>query len=246
MNKVYYSSLTGSSNLSHQARLISISGLFSTPLNELCRILSDEFQRFFHLANVHTVLLHSVLVISHDRLTGAGVNVISLMSSFYITVAEISIWPDCRDFAKHSIDLQPQKIVVDPTSAKCKLWCKVHNDRNSILAVTVNDTRYLRESYTLAAKQFSFCGFGPEHELGCHIQFVAPAVLCFQHGRTAEQVPIWWSHGTRHDGGIVEVAFLSTLTNGCWWSFPCPQSDQCSRRASLGRLGKSRGQLFFW
>ncbi|XP_003377382.1 hypothetical protein Tsp_01568 [Trichinella spiralis] len=52
-------------------------------------------------------------------------------------------------------------------------------------AVTVNDTRYLRESYTLAAKQFSFCGFGPEHELGCHIQFVAPAVLCFQHGRTA-------------------------------------------------------------
>ncbi|KRX36695.1 hypothetical protein T05_7871 [Trichinella murrelli] len=213
----------------------------------------------------------------------------------------------------------------------------------TILAVTVNDARYLRESYTLTAKQFSFCGFGPEHELGCHIQFVAPAVLCLQHGRTAggasgsskvvlnsagllhrnlfhlfsrlnasamsyltavrivpcvmekdrlrlnsrphefvtvwfdpwvlhawksssdlfselkwsqhskslvssfiEQVPIWWSHGTRLDGIIVGIAFLSTLTNGCRWSFPCPQSDQCSRRASLGRLGKSRGQLFFW
>ncbi|KRX25690.1 hypothetical protein T07_13193 [Trichinella nelsoni] len=179
MDKVYYSSLTGSSNLSHQARLISIPGSFLTPLNGLCRILSDKFQRFFHLAHVvpHPVLFQSVLVISHDRLTGAGVNVISVMSSFYITVAEISIWPDCRDFAKHSIDLQPQKIVVDPTSEKCKLWCKVHNDRNSSLAVTVNDARYLRESYTLAAKQFSFCGFGPEHELECHIQFVAPAVL---------------------------------------------------------------------
>ncbi|KAL1227784.1 Aspartate carbamoyltransferase [Trichinella spiralis] len=160
-----------------------------------------------------------------------------------------------------SIDLQPQKIVVDPTSAKCKLWCKtcklwckVHNDRNSISAVTVNDARYLRESYTLAAKQSSFCGFGPEHELGCHIQFVAPAVLCLQHDEHYLFSELKWS---QHSKSLVSSYIClwrrqtwgcvsEYSTDGCWWSFPCPQSDQCSRRASLGRLGKSRGQLFFW
>ncbi|KRY12368.1 hypothetical protein T12_15479 [Trichinella patagoniensis] len=286
------------------------------------------------------------------------------MSSFYITVAEISIWPDCRDFAKQCAPsimilftlIFPRALFTE--HIRWILFCGAilygchlrscdrqvhhyisvvgfHSESGPCLvaaaAVTVNDARYLRESYTLTAKQFSF----RDYQFYCSlfhrnnrfklqrvmVVFVAvsPAVLCLQHGRTAgdasgsskvvlnssgllhrnlfhlfsrpnasamsyltavrivpcvmekdrlrlnsrphefvtvwfdpwvpileEQVPIWWSHGTRLDGRIVGIAFLSTLTDGCRWPFPCPQSDQCSRRASLGRLGKSRGQLFFW